>query len=155
MYNNLLLLRRRLRHLRRWKTKPIAVAEEHDALVLALGTGHRLDPLAPSGALPHALEEADGAALGVGAVVDAHDGLDGLGGLVGLVEGDRADVVVQHVRLDDAVEDVAPDEAEFAVDGRGGAADVVPGLARVMGEGWVGVLEIGDGNWWRLDSGSS
>jgi hypothetical protein len=57
----------------------------------------------------------------------AHDGLDGLGCQVGVVEGDGADVVVQNVRLDDAVEDVAPDEAEVTVDGGGGAADVVPG----------------------------
>jgi hypothetical protein len=57
----------------------------------------------------------------------AHDGLDGLGCEIGVVEGDGADVVVQDVRLDDAVEDVATDEAEVAVDGGGGAADVVPG----------------------------
>jgi hypothetical protein len=35
--------------------------------------------------------------------------------------------VVEDVGFDDAVEEVAPDEAEFAVDGGGGAADVVPG----------------------------
>lgn len=74
----------------------------------------------------------------------AHDRLDGLGGQVGVVEGDGADVVVQDVRLDDAVEDVAADEAEVAVDGGGGAADVVPGRRFVVGEGGVGVLEVGD-----------
>jgi hypothetical protein len=48
------------------------------------------------------------------------------------------------VRLDDAVEELSSDEAEFAVDGGGGAADVVPGLGVVMRETGVGVLEVGD-----------
>ena len=43
-----------------------------------------------------------------------------------MVEGDGADVVVQNVRLDDAVEEVSSDEAKFAVDGGGCAADKVP-----------------------------
>ena len=77
----------------------------------------------------------------------AHDGLDGLRGLVGVVEGDRADVVVQHVRLDDAVQERAAHEPELAVDGGRGAAHVVPASGRVVGERGVGVLEVGDGNW--------
>lgn len=56
--------------------------------------------------------------------------------------------MVQDVRLDDAVEDVAADEAELAVDGGGGAAGEVPGLAGVVGQGGVGVLEVGDGDCW-------
>ncbi|KFY25027.1 hypothetical protein V491_01926, partial [Pseudogymnoascus sp. VKM F-3775] len=86
----------------------------------------RLNPLTPPRALPDALQEPDTPSLGISAVVAAHDGLDGLGGQVGVVEGDGADVVVQDVGLDDAVEEVAPDEAEVAVDGGGSAADVVP-----------------------------
>lgn len=77
----------------------------------------------------------------------AHNRLDRLGRQVGVVEGDGADVVVEDVSLDDAVEEVATDEAEFAVDGGGGAADVVPGRRLVVGEGGVGVLEVGDGDW--------
>lgn len=76
----------------------------------------------------------------------AHDGLDGLGCFVGVVEGDGGDVVVEDVGLDDAVEDVAADEAEFAVDGGGGAAGEVPGFTGVVGEGGVGVLEVGNGD---------
>jgi len=79
--------------------------------------------------------------------VDAHDGLDGLGSLVGLVEGNGADVVVQNVGLDDAVEELTADKSKFAIDSRGGATDVGPGLASVMWERWVGVLKIGDSNW--------
>lgn len=76
----------------------------------------------------------------------AHDLLDGLGGLVGVVEGDGGDVVVEHVGLDDAVEELAADEAHLAVDGGGGAADEVPLLRVVVGEGGIGVLEVGDGD---------
>ncbi len=64
----------------------------------------------------------------------SHNWLDGFGSLISVVEGDGGDVVVQDVGLDDAVEDVAADEAEFAVDGCGGAADVVPGFAGVVGQ---------------------
>lgn len=102
--------------------------------------------MAPAGGRPEALDEAEGAAAGVGAVVLAHDLLDGLGGLVGVVEGDGADVVVQDVGLDDAVEEGAADEAELAVDGGGGAADVVPALGAIVGKRGVGVLEEGDGD---------
>ena len=87
---------------------------------------------------------------GVGAVVQAHDGLDGLGGLVGVVEGDGGDVVVQHVRFHDAVEEPAADEAEVPVDGRRGAAGVGPGAGGVVRQAGVGVLEEGDGDWKRF-----
>lgn len=77
----------------------------------------------------------------------AHDWLDGFGGLVGVVKGDGGDVVVQDVGLDDAVEEVAADEAEFAIDGCGGATSEVPYVAGVVRQRWVGVLEEGDGDW--------
>ena len=75
-----------------------------------------------------------------------HDGLDGLGGLVGVVEGDGGDVVVQDMGFHNAVQQLAADEAEFAVDGCGGAAGVGPGGGGVVGEAGVGVLEEGDGD---------
>ena len=133
-------------HLRRRNAQPITVAVEKDTLALTLRLSRRLDPLAPPGARPQRAQEADNAILGVAAVVLAHDGLDGLGGLVGVVEGDNGDVVVQDVRLDDAVEDVAPDEAELAVDGRGRATGEGPAVGVVVGERGVGVLEEGDGD---------
>jgi len=135
------------RKLRRLHPKPIPVAEKQHLLPLAFGALGRLDPLTPARAPPHGLEESEGAAGRVGAVVAAHDGFDGLGRLVGVVEGDGGDVVVQDVGLDDAVEEVPADEAEFPVDGRGGAAGEVPGGARVVRERGVGVLEEGDGDY--------
>lgn len=116
-------------------------------LARALGLRAGLDPLAHAGGLVHGLDEADGAIGDVGAVVAAHDRLDGLGGLVGVVEGDGADIVVQDVSLDNAVQQVAADESELAVDGRSGALDKGPLLAGVVGQGWVGVLQEGDGDW--------
>lgn len=139
------LLRRR-RHLRRPHAQPIPVAEEQHALGRALGALHGLDPLAPASGAPHGLDEADGALARVGAVVLAHDGLDGLGGLVGVVEGNSGNVVVQDVGLNDAVEEVAADEAELAVNGGSGTADEVPLLLNVVRKGGVGVLEVGNGN---------
>lgn len=76
----------------------------------------------------------------------AHDRLDGLAGLVGVIEGNRANIVVQHVRLDDTVEERASNEAEFAVNSCGSTTNVVPATTSVVGKRWVGVLEESDGN---------
>ena len=54
--------------------------------------------------------------------------------------------MVQDVRLDYAVEELAADEAELAVDGGCGAAGEGPGAGVVVGERGVGVLEVGDGD---------
>lgn len=118
-------------------------------LVLALGTLIRLDPLAHSRALVHGLDEANWTALNITAVVLTHDWLDGLGGFVGMVERDRGDVVVEDVGLDDAVEEVTADEAKLTVDGRGRATGEVPRLASVVRERRVGVLKVGDGDWYH------
>ena len=75
-----------------------------------------------------------------------HDRLDGLGGLIGVVERNGADVVVENVSLDDAVKKGAANESKFTVDSCCGATDVVPALTRVVGQSWVGVLEVGNSN---------
>lgn len=76
----------------------------------------------------------------------AHNGTDGVGGLVGVVEGNGADVVVQDVGLDDAVEKVSADETHLAVDGGSGATDEVPLVTGIVRQGRIGVLKEGDGN---------
>ena len=124
----------------------VGVAEEQDALALALGLGAGLNPLAHSGGAPHGSQEAKEAAAGVGTVVLAHDGTDGVAGLVGVVKGNGANVVVEDVRLDNAVQQLAADEAHLAVNGSGGTADVVPLLGSVVRQRRVGVLEESDGN---------
>ena len=81
----------------------------------------------------------------------AHDRLDGLGCFVGVIEGDGGNVVVQDVGFDDAVEESAANETEFAVNGCGGSANVAPASGRVVGECGVSVLEVGDCNCNLLD----
>lgn len=144
-YRNPYCLRRR-GHLSGLGSETVAVPEEEDALGRTLSALSRLDPLAPAGALPHGLDEADRSLGCVGAVVTAHDRLDSLGGLVGVVEGDGAHVVMKNMGLDDAVEEVAADEAKLAIDGGGAATDVVPLLSSVVRERRVGVLKEGDGD---------
>jgi hypothetical protein len=80
--------------LRRWDTETITVTEEKDTLAFTSSVLRWLNPLAPSGGSPHALDEAKGTTACVGSVVLAHDWLDGLAGLIGVVEGDDTDVVV-------------------------------------------------------------
>jgi hypothetical protein len=128
----------------RRQVRAIPVPEEIHTGLLALHSGEGLDPLANMHIAVQRFEETDRTALDVCAVMLAHDGLDGLGGLVGMVERNGADVVVQNVGLDDAVEELAADKAEFAVDGGGGAAGVGPGSWGVVREGGVGVLQEGN-----------
>ena len=132
----------------RWLlAQTVAVAEEHDALVFALRPNVRLNPLAPSGGKPHRFKESPWPSLDVCAVVLSHNRLDGFRRLISVVEWNGGDVVVKDVGLNDAVEDVAAYEAEFAVDGCGSATNVGPGIAEVVGERRVGVLEEGDCDW--------
>jgi hypothetical protein len=53
---------------------------------------------------------------------------------------------VQDVGLDDAVQELAADEAELAIDGGRSAAHVVPALGAVVRDRRVGVLEVRDGD---------
>ena len=55
--------------------------------------------------------------------------------------------MVENVRLDDAMEELAANEAELAIDCSCRAAGEVPGRASVVRKGWVGVLKVGDRNW--------
>ncbi|KAI3480672.1 hypothetical protein L1887_57149 [Cichorium endivia] len=92
-----------------------------------------------------ALPERDKDVLGALDVVLAKTSLERLGGLPGVVVGDLARDVVEHVGLGDAVEEVGTNGAEpVAVNGAEGATREGPGLGLVVGEGGVGVLEVGD-----------
>ena len=63
----------------------------------------------------------------------SHDWLDRLGCLIGVVEGDRANVVVKNMGLDDAMKEGPADETKFAIDCRSGTASVGPRRWRVVG----------------------
>lgn len=122
------------------------VPEEQDTLPFTDSALAGLNPLAPSGAVPHGLDESHRAIPRISAIVSAHDRLDSFSGLVGVVEWDAADIVVQDVCLDDAMEEMAADEAKLTVDSRSGTANKVPRIGGVMGQGGVGVLQESDGN---------
>jgi hypothetical protein len=135
--------------LARRQTQAISVPIEQNTLIITLGVLQRLNPLAGAETRPQAPDEANATILCVAAIMLAHDRLDGLGGLISVVERNGADVVVQDMGLDDAVEELTTDEAKFAVDCCGGSTSVGPGRGCVVGESWVGVLEEGDHDWNR------
>ena len=64
----------------------------------------------------------------------AHDRLDGFGGFIGVVKGNGGDIMVKDVGFDNAVEELAANETEFAIDGCGGATSVSPGVGLVVWE---------------------
>ena len=76
----------------------------------------------------------------------AHDWLDSLGGFIGVVEWDGANVVVEDVGLDNAVEKGAANEAEVSVNGCSSSSDVVPTLTGIVRKRAVSMLKISDGN---------
>lgn len=76
----------------------------------------------------------------------AHNRLDGLRGLIGIVEGNGADIVVEDVGLNNAVEEVSANEAHLAINGGSGATDKVPLLVGVVRQSRVGMLQESDGN---------
>jgi len=119
-----------------WRnTETVAVAEEKNAFVLTSGAFNWLNPVAPASTLPDRLDEAEGSTFGISAVVATHNWLDGLGSLVGMVEGDGANIVMENVGLNDAVEELTADETKFTVNGCSSSAHVVPRVASVVGEG--------------------
>lgn len=61
--------------------------------------------------------------------------------------GNIREQVVDDVLVNDAVEEVAADEAKVAVDGGEGALDVGPALGVKVGDVGVVVVEVGDGDW--------
>lgn len=60
--------------------------------------------------------------------------------------------MVDNVVLNDAVEDVAADETEFPVHGRGSALDESPVLGLVVGRLRVSVVEVCDSDYNKLAS---
>jgi hypothetical protein len=130
----------------RRNAQAVAVSVEQDTLAFASSTLGGLNPLAPAGALVHTLDKSQGAAFNVGTVVTSHDGFDGLCSLIGVVERNRADVVVEHVSLNNSVEKLTTNKPEFAINCRSSATDVVPGFTSVVRKGWIGVLKVGDRN---------
>ena len=124
----------------------ILVCVEQDTCAFTLSTFVAFDPLARLHDSVQALQESQGTATGVGAVVGTHDLLNSFSSLVCVIEGDCANVVVQDVGFDDTVEDVRTNGPEVAVDGCRSTTSEVPGLGTVVRKGWIGVLEESNGD---------
>lgn len=92
----------------------------------------------------HNLPQRNPHALSLVPVVFTHHLLDGLGGLPGIVEGNTQHVVVEHMGLDDIVENVLTNEPKITIDGSSSTTGKSPLLLRVVGHGGVGVLEESD-----------
>lgn len=120
------------------------IAKELDLSSDPFSTLGRLHPLAVFGGYPNRPKESQDPTLGVGAVMLAHDGFDGLGGFFTMVEWHLGKVVVNHVRLDDAVHKVPADETKVTVDGGGSTAGEGPRSGIVVRECGIGVLEVCD-----------
>lgn len=72
--------------------------------------------------------------------------LDGLGGLLCVVEWNAAEKVVDHMVVNDFVEEVTANEAGCAVNGGQCSLGVSPGFRGVVSNLGVGVLKVCDGN---------
>jgi hypothetical protein len=110
-----------------WSAQAVTVTVEQNTLAFAGCIFARLDPVAPPGALPHSLDEAQWAASGITSIVLAHDLLDRFTCLIGVIEGNGRDVVVEDVGFNDAVEEVATNETEFTIDCCSSTTSVCPG----------------------------
>ena len=85
--------------------------------------------------------------MGVTPVMLSHDRFDCLRGLVGMIEWNRANIVVQHMGLNDPVKESPTDESKFSINGRRGTPGISPSRWGVVRNCGVGVLEEGDTNW--------
>lgn len=122
----------------------VPVSEEQNASVLSSCACNLLDPLTSPSVLPQTLHESKHTILGVRSIMFAHYRLDGFGCLISIVEWDCADIVVQDMSLDDAMEKLSSDEAEFTIDCGCCSSGVCPGLSSIVRKLRIGVLEVGD-----------
>lgn len=79
-------------------------------------------------------------------VVFTEHRLDGLGGFLRVVEWNAAEKVVDHVVVNDFVEEVTANEAGGAVNGGQCSLGVSPGFRGVVSNLGVSVLKVCDGN---------
>ena len=93
----------------------ISISEEEDPGVFTLGTFVGFHPLTSPHASPQTLQETKASLSSIAPIMFTHDRLNGLGSLVGVVEGNGANIVVEHVRLDDAVQEGSANESEFSI----------------------------------------
>ncbi len=76
--------------------------------------------------------------------MSAHDGFDGFRRFVCVIKWDGGYVVVENMGLNDAVQKLAANETEFAIDGCSSATSIGPGVGLVVGKRRVSVLKVCD-----------
>ena len=108
----------------------------------ALSTLGWLDPLTVLGRNPYGAEEPPDATLGIGTVMLAHDRYDGLSSFFTMVKWHLGEVMVDNMRLDNAVHEVAANETKVAVNCRGSTTGESPCIRIVVGKGRIGVLQV-------------
>ena len=77
----------------------------------------------------------------------SHNRLDRLGCLVCVIEWNRADIVMKDVGLDDTMQELAADEAKFAINSGRCTTGIVPAGWGVVRKAGISVLEESDGNY--------
>ena len=102
--------------------------------------------MAPSCIPPQGSDEAPEPTFGITAVVAAHDGFDGFTRLICVIEGNGANVMVQDMGFDDAVEEMTPNEAHLSVDCGSRSTCEGPGMGCVVRQSGISMLEVGDCN---------
>lgn len=115
----------------------VGVSEHQHAISILI-----VNELARSDGLP----QRDPHVLALVTVVVAHNLLDGSSGLSGVVKGNSRDVVVQHMSLDDIVENVLAHETKVAVNSGSSTSGKRPLVVVVVGHGGVRVLQESDEN---------
>ena len=132
--------------LRRGNAQAVAIPVEEHILAFAIATLGGFDPLTHSRTLPQTAKESPHPAFGITAVVVTHDGLDRFRRFVGMIKGNGANVVVEDMSLYDSVEEMWTNGPEVPVNGGSCTSREVPRFGFVVREGWVSVLEVGDGD---------
>ena len=123
------------------------IAEELNLSRDTFSTLSRLYPLAVRVGDPDRAKKAAHATFGVGTVVLAHDRLDGHSGFFAMVEWHLGEVVVDHMRLDDAVHEIAANKTKVAVDCGGSTAGESPRIGIVVREGGISMLKVRYPDW--------
>ena len=102
-------------------------------LRISLSTLSRFDPLTHPSTGPEAAQESQRTTSGVRAIVLTHHWFNSVGSLVSVVERNSANIVMQDMSLDDAVEKVPADKSELTINSRCSTACEVPTLGLVVG----------------------
>lgn len=99
-------------NLHRWHPQTIVISPKLHMFTQPLGFSNWLDPLTPSGDLPHIHHETSWSRSNITVVVFTHDFLDCLRCFLGVVEGNRGNGMMKDVSLANFMEEIVPNPTE-------------------------------------------